>query len=244
MTQEAVRAWPPRPSKPAPRAVSAPASRSSSLASLASASDPVPARPTNLPRSLFHFSAALVGLVTVALFRSYVGILVIAVVFATYCWTMEIVRRVHPPFNDHLMRLYGPIAHAHERHAVNSATWYATALVLLATLSARPATMAALAVLGVADPIAAFVGRRWGKHVLRAGRSLEGAVAFFVSGALAAAVALVTAGGLSGTRVVLLALLAGLVGALAELLAKKLDDNLTIPLSVGAALTAALVLTA
>lgn len=103
----------------------------------------------------------------------------------------------------------------------------------------RPATMASLAVLGVADPVAALVGRRWGRHRLRAGRSLEGTVAFAVSGALVAALALLAAGGLSGMEVALFALLAGVVGAIAELVTTRLDDNLTIPVAVGAALTAA-----
>ena len=72
--------------------------------------------------------------------------LVVAITFATYAWSMEIGRRVHAPLNAALMRLYAQVAHPHERTHVNSGTWYATALVLLALLATRPATMAALAV--------------------------------------------------------------------------------------------------
>ncbi len=196
-------------------------------------------RPTNYARSLFHCSAAAVGLVSVALIPSHAVILGIALTFAVYAWSMEIGRRFSPRMNDWLMRMYGPVSHPHERYRINSATWYATALVFLALFSARPATMAALAVLGVADPVAALVGRRWGKHALRAGRSLEGTLGFVASGTLVAAGALAWAGGLEASQIARLALLAGVSGALAELVATRLDDNLTIPVAVGSALTAA-----
>jgi len=196
-------------------------------------------RPTNYARSLFHCCAAAVGLFTVAFLPSHTGILLIAIAFAIYAWSMEVGRRVWPRLNDWLMRAYSRVSHPHERYRVNSATWYATALVFLALFATRPATMAALAVLGVADPVAGIVGRRWGTHVLRAGRSLEGTLAFVVTGSVVAALALLLAGGLAPGQVAGFALLAGISGAVAELFATRLDDNLTIPLAVGASLTAA-----
>lgn len=196
-------------------------------------------RPTNYSRSIFHCGSAAVGLFSVAFIPSRAIILGIAVTFATYAWSMEIGRRFSPRMNAWLMRMYSRVSHPHERYKVNSATWFATALVLLALFSTRPATMAALAVLGVADPVAALVGRRWGKHMLRAGRSLEGTLGFLVSGGIVAALALLLAGGLVASQVAGLALLAAAAGALAELVATRVDDNLTIPVAVGAALTAA-----
>jgi dolichol kinase len=196
-------------------------------------------RPTNYARSVFHCAAAATGLFSVALIPSRSIILGIALTFATYAWSMEIARRVSPRMNAALMRLYYRVSHPHERYKVNSGTWFGTALVLLALFSPRPSTMAALAVLGVADPVAALVGRRWGKHVLRAGRSVEGTLAFMVSGASVAALALLLAGGLATGSLVGLALVAGVSGALAELVATRVDDNLTIPLVVAAAVTAA-----
>lgn len=196
-------------------------------------------RPTNLPRSLFHFASAAVALTAVALLPSRGWLIAIPGTFAVYAWSMEIGRRVSPRLNEHLMSLYGPIAHPHERYRVNSATWYGTALVLLALFATVPAMMAAVMVLGVADPVAAFVGRRWGKRTLRAGRSLEGTVAFLVSGTLAAAVVLAVAHAGSPLAICVLAVLSGLAGAIAELYATRLDDNFTIPLAVGAIATLA-----
>jgi dolichol kinase len=195
-------------------------------------------RPTNYARSLFHVTWAAVGVTSVALFPSRAVQLGVASTFATYAWSMEIVRRVSPAFNTRLMRLYGRVAHPHEWYRVNSATWFATALVLLAAFATRQGMIAALAVLGVADPLAALVGRRWGRHPLRAGRSLEGTLAFFVSGALAAAAALMLVGAGSAARVAGLAAAGALAGAFAELwTTTALDDNFTIPAAVGAIVT-------
>ena len=194
-------------------------------------------RPTNYARSVFHCASAMVGVVTVGLVRAHAIIVGIAVSFAVYAWAQEIGRRFSPRFNDWLMKMYGPVSHPHERYRINSATWYATALVILALVASRPATMAALAILGVADPVAALVGRRWGKHRFRTGRSLEGMLGFLVSGMVVASLALVFAGGLALGQILVLAFVGAAVGAVVELVTTKLDDNLTIPIAVGGAMT-------
>lgn len=194
-------------------------------------------RPTNYTRSLFHFTAAVVGVATVALIRSHALVVMIAVAFVIYAWSMETGRRLSPRMNEWLMRLYSHVSHPHERYRINSATWYATALVILAFVASRPATMASLAVLGVADPVAALVGRRWGRHRFSTGRSLEGMLAFIVSGTLVAMIALSLAGGVPPLQLVVLSLVAGIVGAIVELVTTRLDDNLTIPVAVGGAVT-------
>jgi dolichol kinase len=196
-------------------------------------------RPANYARNAFHVACAAFALACAALIKPRGWLLVPPTLFAVYAWSMEALRRLSPRVNDRLMRFYGVIAHAHERHRVNSATWYGTALVLLVAFGTRPGMMAAVAVLGVADPIAGFVGRGWGRRMLRAGRSLEGSLAFFVSGTAAAAVTLALLG-VGGTGYVLaLGAAAGLVGAVVEVLSTRVDDNFTIPVAVAAVVTVA-----
>jgi len=196
-------------------------------------------RPTNYARNLMHFTSAAVGCASVASFPSRFTQLAIALSFFTYAWSMEAARRISPRFNARIMHFYARVAHPHEYVRVNSATWFATALVLLAAFATRPGMMAGLAVLGVADPVAALVGRRWGKRMLRAGRSLEGTLAFFASGMLAAVAGLALLGAEPAAKIIALAALAALAGAVAELVSTKLDDNLTIPVTVGAVVTLA-----
>ena len=197
------------------------------------------ARPTNIPRTVFHATSASVAITAVALLPSRAWLVAIPGAFAVYAWSMEAARRLSPRINDRLMRFYSRIAHPQERFRVNSATWFGTALVLLALFATRSAMMAGCAILGFADPIAGIVGRRWGRHRFRNGRSLEGSLGFFVAGTVAAAFTLGAMGTGSPGVVLALAAMCALAGALAELLSTRLDDNLTIPLVVGGVATLA-----
>ena len=193
-----------------------------------------PARPTNIPRTVFHVGAAAVAITAVLVLPSRAWLVAIPGAFAVYAWSMEGARRVSPRVNEALMRLYARIAHPQERHRVNSATWFATALVILAVTATRPAMLAAAAILGVADPIAGIVGRRWGKRRFQNGRSLEGAAAFFLAGTIAASIALGVLTAANPTAVVALAASCAFAAAFTELALSRLDDNLMIPLVAGA----------
>jgi dolichol kinase len=193
-------------------------------------------RPTNYARSAFHVASALVALGTIAVAPSRAWIIGVAAGFFVYSWSMEIGRRISPAMNDRLMRFYGPVAHAHERHRVNSATWYATALMVL-SLTIRPSFAAtAVAVLGFADPAAGFVGRRYGKTKLRSNRSLEGTSAFAVVAFVSAFVTLSALTHVALAPRLVCALIGAVAGALAELFSSRIDDNLSVPAAVGAAI--------
>lgn len=194
-------------------------------------------RPTNYFRNLFHVSSALLALLVIRFAPSQGYVIVAAAAFFCTAWSLETARRFSPKLNDRLMRFFGKVAHAHERHKVNSSTWYATALMLLALFCSRPVAALAVAVLGVGDPAAALVGRRFGKTVLRAGRSLEGSLAFLLAAsAISLAVSVWMRSG-PMTEHFVIATVAGCAGAIAEFLSKRLDDNFTIPLAVAVSLS-------
>lgn len=200
-------------------------------------------RPLNPARNLLHAGSGIAGFIAIELIHSRVATVAVAVAFAVAGWTMEWRRRHSPAVNDQLMNLFGPVAHAHERHHVNSATWYCTALVLLALVGTDIANGLGVLVLGFADPVAAQVGRRFGRVRIRSGRTLEGSLGFFVAGAGVSLLAL----GLTHPEVPMgarlaLAAVAGASGALAELFSFRLDDNLTIPIVTAAAVTGAALL--
>jgi len=146
-------------------------------------------------------------------------------------WVLEALRRPFPRFNVLLMRFFRPIAHTAEAHRVNSATWYMTALTLLALTQSTFLCVVGVAVLGFADPAASFFGRRWGRVPLVRGRTLEGTVGFVVAGTIVATAALQLVGPRPTLGLALLvAFASALAGAVAELLSRRLDDNFTIPL--------------
>lgn len=186
-------------------------------------------RPTNISRSVFHVGSALGALAIVTLLPQWVPLA--ASVFFASAVLMEGSRRISPAANRLLMRAFSKVAHPHEAHHINSASWYATALLILA-FSAPPAVSAvAVTVLGFGDPLAALVGRRIGRIRLVHGRSLEGSLAFVLFGGAAAALMLMSLHAGAFEHPLRVAFMAALFGGVAELFSKRLDDNLTVPLA-------------
>jgi dolichol kinase len=189
-------------------------------------------RPTNYARNVLHLSSSMMGLAALELFSSWLVPVLIATAFMVAGWTLEIARKQSASVNAACMRLFGRTAHPHEAHRINSATWYATALVVLALSGFVPACAVGLLSLGLGDPAAAIVGRKIGRIKLMHGRTLEGTLAFVLVGGLAsfAYLAVMHAGyGLALNAAA--AFVGALGGALAELASRRVDDNLTIPLA-------------
>jgi dolichol kinase len=203
-------------------------------------------RPTNWSRIAFHVSSALGALLLLEVILTRNGTLWATGAFAGTCWVLETTRALSAPWNDRLMqvRFFKRIIHPHEVHRVNSATWYGTALFVLAIFSPPLASATALAVLGFGDPAAGLIGRRWGKHPIAGGRTLEGTVAFAFFGALAALGVLLLWHPVASLPLLAgVALAAAVAGSLAELVSRRVDDNFSVPLAAaGAAWIAALLL--
>jgi len=189
-------------------------------------------RPANRARAAMHVTTAIVCLLLVEYALSPVAMIVVAAIGAACCWGMEIGRIYSKRLNLFLLRFMSAVSHPHERREVNSATWYTTALLLLALLFAPRFCTVALVVMGLADPAAAFVGRRWGRIRLVNGRSLEGSFTFLLVGAAAALAALsIWHQELSLGFAVWIALGAAFLAAVTELLSRYVDDNLSVPLA-------------
>jgi dolichol kinase len=207
-------------------------------------------RPANYLRNVFHIGWSLFGAALILSLGAWPkALLGVALAFAAAGWTMEIARRRSPAINERLMRAFRHVSHPHEAHQVNSATWYASALVLLALTREPTVMVVGVLVLGFADPAAAIIGRRFGRIKLVNGRTLEGSATFALVGAFAAFGALSVAGGTLlpsyafSTRLVV-ALVAGLLGAIAELYSRRVDDNFSIPVTSALGAWAALALMA
>lgn len=200
---------------------------------------PRPLRPTNYTRNVFHVTSGLSVVALAELLPSRAWLVGLPLAVTLWAWSAEVSRRIWPGVNDRLMGLFGGVAHAHERHRVNSATWFATALLILGAGFPRYAMAVGVAVLGLADPAAALVGRRFGRTRLRAGRSLQGTLAFAAVGFVAASAVLAICHRGGPGAFALTALAAAVTGAIAELFTERLDDNFTIPLAAAAAAFAA-----
>lgn len=197
-------------------------------------------RPTNYARNVYHFMS---GMVVIALLRVILpeGWPVwVALGFASLAWTVELLRRRATWLNVLMMTLFRPFAHPHEAWRINSATWFTTAILGLALLDNVLVTTIALAVLAAGDPVAALIGRRFGRTRLANGRSLEGTLAFVVAAATCATGVLQVFHAEMGLgRMIVLAFAGAIPGAIAELLTRRVDDNLAIPWSAAAGVLAA-----
>jgi dolichol kinase len=202
-------------------------------------------RPTNYARNVYHVLSGLGCLLLLNEALTPAAVWWVAAIFLAMAWSFELSRRIFPPVNQLLMWAFKPFAHPHEAWRVNSATWFTTALFVLASLGEPAVATAAIAVLAVGDPLAAVVGRRFGTVKLVNGRSLQGTLAFTVAASLSAFAALSTWFPGLGTAAVLAAsVAAAAAGALAELFARRIDDNLVIPLAAAAAASLAFALSA
>jgi dolichol kinase len=133
------------------------------------------------------------------------------------------------------LRLTRPLLRPHERRGLAGATWMALAYFAAVALFPTPVAVAAMLFNGLGDAAAAVVGRRWGRHRTRAGKSWEGFAAGLVVNAAVAA-------GIS-TLPLTFPLAAAFAGALAasllEMADLPLDDNLWVTVGGGLALAAA-----
>ena len=197
-------------------------------------------RPSNYRRNILHMTSGFFALGLIWAVPSTQWLVTIGFLWVVYAWTMEILRRKSKPINDRIMAFYGPVAHPHEWHRINSATWYCTALLALSLTHSREVCAVGVLVLGMGDPVAALIGRRWGRHRILNGRSIEGTAAFVVSSWAVTSLALSLCFPALGVHASFVALVGALAGALAELASRRVDDNLTIPLAAGFTAWAAL----
>lgn len=193
-------------------------------------------------RSWFHIAMGVLAAVLYQFVITRAQATTILVVLCAVFGTLEVTRRIWPGWNDILVsKVFHTIARPREYYRVNSATWYLFALAIVTPLFSKPAVLVGVLVLAFGDPAAAWIGKSIGKRKLVGNKSLEGSLAFFVAGAIAAGALLVAFyPALPLERRLLAALVASLLGALAELFSGRVDDNFAVP--VAATLAAALVL--
>lgn len=191
-------------------------------------------RPTNLARSLVHASSGVIVMLAFEHVFSQPVAIALAVLWVTWAWSLEGLRRVSPLVNRACMAVFGPIAREHERHGINAGTWYGTAVLILTITACSYAGVLGILVLAFGDPAAGLFGRAFGRTRLPGGKSVEGALAFVVAGALASLAYLsLWHPEIPLSAAVTLALVAASVGSVVELLSTRIQDNFSIPVLSG-----------
>lgn len=140
---------------------------------------------------------------------------------------VDAARLTNPGANELFFRTFNKLASPREARGIASSTWYAVGMLIAVAVFPLEAAVSGVLVMGLCDPAAAYVGRRFGTRRFLGG-TLEGSLAFFAVAALIL--------GLRHSWPAALA--AAAAAAIAERRSWPLDDNLTIPVICAAVVQA------
>jgi diacylglycerol kinase (CTP) len=161
----------------------------------------------------------------------------VAVIFSS----LDMLRFYVPSLNKKVREDFGPFMRDYELNSLSGSTWFFFSSLIAIALFPKTAASLGFLCLALGDPLASWVGLRWGKTRLPGGKSLEGSMTFFAVSALAGVVSLALnpAVTLAVGPMAVLACVVALAGAFAEWLPiKGVDDNFVVPILAGAAVLA------
>lgn len=141
---------------------------------------------------------------------------------------IDFLRQIFPALNDVMVHAFKPIMRQGEEKRLAGTTYLLIGVVFIVSCFSRPVVSLTLLFLAFADPIASLVGIKFGRDKIFGHKSLQG---FLAAYAVCAILSFLYLSGVSEwDRVLVFSLIAGLVGALAELIPLwKIDDNFTLP---------------
>ncbi|HTX17554.1 MAG TPA: dolichol kinase [Bacteroidota bacterium] len=159
--------------------------------------------------------------------------LLLLVPLTLLCLSIDLLRHYHAPTARVFYRAFGALLRKHEHDEKVKRLSGASHVLISATLCVlifpKLITITSFAILIVSDSAAALVGRRFGSRRFLS-KSVEGSAAFFLS---ALVVIAATPKISTGVGEYLIAAFAAAVGTVVEALPVNIDDNLSIPISVG-----------
>lgn len=182
----------------------------------------------HLARKIWHICGVFTIFCGWVLLPRWLAILSMITVWLVFV-SIDLIRQRLPEFNTRLMSAFGPIMRNYEINRLAGTTYLLSGVLLIALVFNSGVVSLSLLFLAFADPIASFVGIKWGKDKIFGHKSVQGFIAAFVVCGLASYLFLTSYHVLNYVLVV--SLLAGLVGALSELIpVGKIDDNFTMPI--------------
>ena len=141
----------------------------------------------------------------------------------------DFLRQRNSKLNDFVSTAFKPIMRGSEYNRLAGTTYLLTGVLLIAALFTKEVVSLSLLFLAFADPIASFVGIKYGTIKIFGHKSLQGFLAA-VAVCFLATLAFLSYYDVK-TNLLLVAIVAGFIGAVAELVPlAKIDDNFTMPL--------------
>ncbi len=167
-------------------------------------------------------------------FISKVTALSILIPLTLFSVTIDFGRYYIKKLNDIVQKIFGYILREHEndfkKKNLNGASYVLIAATVTLWIFPKLIFISAFATLIISDTSAALIGRKFGKHKFLS-KSLEGTLAFFISGCI---VVLFTPKIENLPEEYFIGFFSVAIGAIVENISYGwADDNLTIPLSIG-----------
>jgi dolichol kinase len=179
-------------------------------------------------RKIWHMSGVFGMFLAYTYLPPAVSLTILVVAWAAFV-PFDFLRQKNAALNDWAVHAFKPIMRQSEVKKLAGTTYLLSGVLLVDLLFQRPVVGLTLLFLAFADPIASYFGILYGKDKIFGHKSIQGFMAaFFVCAALTFAFLLYH--NYMTDRLIVVSMLAGLVGAFAELIpVGKLDDNLTLP---------------
>ncbi len=190
----------------------------------------------HLSRRVWHFC----GVISIAILYWFVPpdkSPWVAVIFSIFMITFDWARLRNPRLNRLFTWMFKHVMREDERHKFAASTAMMAGVSIVICIFPRNVVLLTLLFLALADPVASYFGIKFGKDKLIGNKSLQGSMAAF------AACFLLSLGffsymDLMSERQFIACLLAGLIGAVSELVPIwKLDDNFVFPVLSAIGLT-------
>jgi dolichol kinase len=185
------------------------------------------------PRRFFHMGMGTAAGIIYYTFLSHQAAVTILGTAACLVYIVEQLRINYPEHASTFKILTKYLLRAEEQLKESAGMPFVMGLLLTLLSFPKVVALTAIFTLGIADPMSAIVGIRFGKNKIVKGKSLEGSGAFFLCTFLITIVVFGVLYQNDMSLVVLLAVVVSLIMTAFEMIPIRLDDNLTIPIMTG-----------
>jgi len=185
-----------------------------------------------LLRKLIHLTSLSIPIVYYFISKGTAAF--ILAILAVLALIIDLARYLHPETGKIFYKIFGFMLREHEvdnnKKNLNGATYVLISALISVLIFPKIIFITAFSILIISDSAAALIGRKFGKKKFLS-KSLEGTFTFFVS----ACIVILFTPKISGSAVeYIIGFTSAFIGAIVENISFRLiDDNLSIPLSVG-----------
>ena len=185
-----------------------------------------------LVRKLIHLTSLLIPIIYYFIPRTSAAIILGAL--SLFAISLDLARYLSPQIGSVFYKIFGFLLRRHEvdeeKRNLNGATYVLISALISVLIFPKVIFITAFSMLIIGDTLAALIGRKFGKHKLLF-KSLEGTLAFFVGSSI---VVLFTPKVGNFPEEFIIGFIGAFVGAIVENVSSHyVDDNLSIPLSIG-----------